>query len=101
MRVLLVATNRMMTPFPVYPLTTLYKIALHEGQVAPGDDLLAPRFYAPAGLALETIGEMVASRARGRRHWVVGSGDDQMAATIKRMYQRGRTGPLWELLVPV
>jgi hypothetical protein len=39
---------------------------------------------------------MVRERARGRRHWVTGSGSAEMAQTIKRMYQRGRIGPLWD-----
>jgi hypothetical protein len=30
---------------------------------------------------------------------VVGSGDSQMAAIMKRMYQRGQVGPLWDRLV--
>ena len=33
------------------------------------------------------------------RRWVIGSGDERMAAAMKRLYQRGRIGPLWELLV--
>jgi hypothetical protein len=78
----------------------VHRLALAEGQVAPDDDLLAPRFYAPAGLPLAAITDMVAARGHGRRHWVMGSGDEQMAAAMKRMYQRGRIGPLWDLLVP-
>ena len=84
----------------IYPRTEMHRLARAEGQLSPGDDLLAPRFYAPAGLPVEAIAQMVARRGRGRRRWVIGSGDEQMAATMKRMYQRGRVGPLWELLVP-
>ena len=84
----------------IYPRTQLHRTAVREGQVAPQDDLLTPRFYAPAGLPLETLAEMVATRSRGRRHWVIGSGNEQMAAAMTRMYQRGRIGPLWDLLVP-
>jgi radical SAM superfamily enzyme YgiQ (UPF0313 family) len=84
----------------IYPRTTLHATAVREGQVGAHDDLLTPRFYAPGGLPVEAIAEMVASRRRDRRNWVVGSGDDQMAAASKRLYQRGRVGPLWELLVP-
>ena len=84
----------------IYPRTTMRDFALRQGQVTAGDDLLAPRFYTPAGLPLASIREMVTTRGRGRQHWVVGSGDDLMAATMKRLYQRGRIGPLWELLVP-
>jgi radical SAM superfamily enzyme YgiQ (UPF0313 family) len=83
----------------VYPRTSLHATAVREGQVRAGEDLLTPRFYAPAGLPVEDIAELVSARRRGRRNWVVGSGDDQMAAASQRLYQRGHVGPLWELLV--
>lgn len=83
----------------IYPATRVHRLAVREGQVAANDDLLAPRFYAPAAISVERIGELVTSHARGRRHWVIGSGDADMAAIIKRMYQRGHIGPLWDRLV--
>jgi hypothetical protein len=83
----------------IYPSTQLHAIALREGQIGADDDLLEPRFYVPAGISLEAIAGMVNARARGRRHWVTGSGSAKMARTIKRMYQRGRVGPLWDRLV--
>jgi radical SAM superfamily enzyme YgiQ (UPF0313 family) len=85
----------------IYPGTPLHTLAVREGQVDSTDDLLAPRFYAPAAISVETIRGMVAARARGRRHWVLGSGDADMAAVVKRMYQRGYVGPLWDRLVTV
>jgi radical SAM superfamily enzyme YgiQ (UPF0313 family) len=85
----------------IYPGTAVHASALHDGQVDPDDDLLVPRFYAPAGLSGQTISEMVKARARGRRHWVIGSGDAEMAAIIKRLYRRGHIGPLWDRLVTV
>lgn len=85
----------------IYPGTKVHAQALREGQVDAQDDLLAPRFYAPAAIDVETIGKMVSARARGRRHWVTGSGDADMAAIVKRMYQRGHIGPLWDRLVTV
>jgi len=84
----------------IYPGTQLHDVALAEGQIAPSDDLLAPRFYSPSGLPPDAISAMVSERSRGRRHWVVGSGDENMAALMKRMYQRGQIGPLWDRLVP-
>jgi radical SAM superfamily enzyme YgiQ (UPF0313 family) len=84
----------------IYPGTQVHAIALREGQVGPTDDLLAPRFYAPAGLHLDVINDMVSARSRGRSHWVLGSGDANMAAVMKRLYQRGQIGPLWDRLVP-
>jgi tRNA A37 methylthiotransferase MiaB len=83
----------------IYPSTRLHTIALREGQIRAGDNLLEPRFYLPADIRLETISQMVNQRARGRRHWVTGSGSAEMAQAIKRMYQRGRVGPLWDRLV--
>ena len=85
----------------IYPGTTVHASAVREGQVDANDDLLAPRFYAPDAIGVETISRMVTARARGRRHWVIGSGDADMAAVIKRMYQRGHIGPLWDRLVTV
>jgi radical SAM superfamily enzyme YgiQ (UPF0313 family) len=83
----------------IYPSTQLHAIALREGQVHPDDDLLEPRFYVPTGIEIGAIAAMVAARARGRRHWVTGSGSAEMAQALKRMYQRGRVGPLWDRLV--
>jgi len=83
----------------IYPSTQLHAIATREGQLGADDDLLEPRFYLPADIQIEAIAQMVNERARGRRHWVTGSGSAEMAQTIKRMYQRGRVGPLWDRLV--
>jgi radical SAM superfamily enzyme YgiQ (UPF0313 family) len=83
----------------IYPSTAMHKLALHEGQVAPNEELLAPRFYFPGAITLDEIHDMVVRRSRGRRNWVIGSGDEQMAAILKRMYQRGHIGPLWDRLV--
>jgi radical SAM superfamily enzyme YgiQ (UPF0313 family) len=85
----------------IYPGTTVHAQAMREGQVDANDDLLVPRFYNSPSVGVDTIGTMVKDRARGRRHWVIGSGDAEMAALIKRMYQRGRVGPLWDRLVTV
>ena len=83
----------------IYPSTQLHAIALREGQISANDDLLEPRFYNPAGIAIDAIATMVTGRARGRRHWITGSGSAEMARAIRRMYQRGRIGPLWDRLV--
>jgi len=37
----------------IYPGTTLHRIAREEGEVAPGDPLLSPRFYFSRALAFE------------------------------------------------
>ena len=83
----------------IYPSTQLHAIALREGQISANDDLLEPRFYNSAGIAMDAIAAMVTGRARGRRHWITGSGSAEMAEAIRRMYQSGLIGPLWDRLV--
>jgi radical SAM superfamily enzyme YgiQ (UPF0313 family) len=83
----------------IYPSTPLHALALREGQVDPNEDLLMPRFYRPAGISLDAILAEVKRRAKGRTHWVLGSGDDRMVSVQRRMYERGHIGPLWDRLV--
>ncbi len=54
----------------IYPGTPLAAQARKEGMVAPGDDLLSPRFYMTPGLE-DWIRETVAGYARTRRNWIV------------------------------
>ena len=82
----------------IYPNTPLYDVALREGQITPEQDLLVSTFYKPAGLTDDVIMERCRQHARGRMNWVVGSGGDKFAKLTARMHQRGRVGPLWELL---
>ncbi|WP_242392188.1 B12-binding domain-containing radical SAM protein [Anaeromyxobacter oryzisoli] len=82
----------------IHPGTELAVLARAAGQIAPGQNLLAPVFYEPAAISLAAIAERVARRAAGRRGWIVGSGSER-AAALQRMYEHGHTGPLWEKLV--
>jgi hypothetical protein len=100
MKILLVATNRMMTPFPVYPIGVDYvATALRDHHEVRVMDLACDDADATLTASLERMSAMVTERAKGRRHWVTGSGSAEMAQVLKRMYQRGRTGPLWDRLV--
>ena len=83
----------------IYPGTALAEAAREDGQVAPGDDLLAPRYYEPPALPLRALAERVARRAEGKPGWVLGNGRDRLAGAAERLYARGRVGPLWELLL--
>jgi len=77
----------------------MHRRAVAEGQVAPGQSLLAPLFYRPAGLALEELVGLVESRVRAGRSWIVGAGGDRLAHVVMRRHARGETGPLWEQLI--
>ncbi|MBE0585147.1 MAG: hypothetical protein IH612_15470 [Desulfofustis sp.] len=57
-----------------------------------------PGFYASDKIEQRTIEALVSERAGGRINWVIGSGGDQVAATVKKMHQREYCGPLWEYL---
>jgi len=84
----------------IYPGTSLHESALAEGQVKADQDLLEPTFYRPSAIRTDEISALVAQRANGRLHWVVGSGDDAMSRMTARMRRRGRIGPLWERIIP-
>ncbi len=83
----------------IYPNTRLYSMALEEGAISSTDDLLLPVFYQAKDISPDEIMDMVKERSSGRANWVIGAGGQQTQRILKRMYQRGRTGPLWEMLI--
>lgn len=84
----------------IYPGTPLRERAEREGQIAADASLLEPTYYQPRGLTLEEIPRLVSAQARGRTHWVVGSGGDDVSRVVERLHRRGRVGPLWEKMLP-
>ena len=83
----------------IYPGTALQAQADREGQLRRGASLLAPTFYQPRALPLEEVEALIAERAAGRAHWVLGSGGESVSRIVERMHLRGHVGPLWEKLV--
>jgi len=83
----------------IYPHTSLYEITLQQGQISAGQSILEPVFYQPPSISLTDIARQVEAHAQGREHWVRGAGGEQTIQILTRMYQRGRTGPLWEYLI--
>ena len=49
----------------------------------------------------EEILQRLETHARKRPNWVVGSGGDNTAGIVARLYERGHSGPLWEHLIRV
>jgi radical SAM superfamily enzyme YgiQ (UPF0313 family) len=84
----------------IYPHTSLYEIALQEGQLSHGQSILEPVFFQPPSISLPDIALQVESHACGRMHWVRAAGGEQTSQILARMYRRGHTGPLWEYLIP-
>jgi radical SAM superfamily enzyme YgiQ (UPF0313 family) len=82
----------------MYPGTALYDLALAEGKIDTQTDLLKPLFYEPEAIDREGIVALVRQRGIGKANWVIGSGGDATATTLRTMHQRGHIGPLWEYL---
>ena len=61
----------------IFPHTRLYTLAQEEGQILPGQDLLAPVFYRSKGIGTEEIIARIRKRARGRMNWVYGDGGEK------------------------
>jgi radical SAM superfamily enzyme YgiQ (UPF0313 family) len=83
----------------IYPHTRLYERALADGQIDADQDLLAPVFYHTDAISNDDIITTVQTRSRNRINWVVGSGGEETAQLLTRLYDRGYTGPLWEYLI--
>lgn len=78
----------------VYPGTKLHRIALAEGRLSPGDDLLTPAFYLADGFDVEAAKEM--ARATGKA-WVFPDDPvDETMDVIRR--KKNKKGVLWEYL---
>ena len=87
------------TGIRIYPHTEIYSIALQEGQIQKNSSLLEPVYYRPKAISLATIEALVEQRANERINWIAGSGGAKAAATVKRMFEKGYSGPLWEYLI--
>jgi radical SAM superfamily enzyme YgiQ (UPF0313 family) len=83
----------------IYPHTELYNIAIKEGKISRSQDLLEPVFYRANSIDIDEILRRVQNQARDRANWVIGSGGEQTARVLSRMYKHGHSGPLWEHLI--
>jgi len=83
----------------IYPHTALYDIAVREGQVKTGENILPPVFYRSQGITVEEIIKMVETQANGRLNWMIGAGEAKATRILPKLYRRGFTGPLWEYLI--
>ncbi|MDP1991434.1 MAG: hypothetical protein Q8K00_10450, partial [Syntrophales bacterium] len=83
----------------IFPHTRLYTLAQEEGQIMPGQDLLAPVFYRSKGIGTEDLIARIRKQARGRMNWVYGDGGEKSEQVVSRLHTHGHPGPLWELLL--
>jgi len=83
----------------IYPHTELYRISVREGRISGSRDLLDPVFYMAGTWDGDELTDRVRNQAKGRPNWILGSGGEQTARVLSRMYERGHSGPLWEYLI--
>jgi radical SAM superfamily enzyme YgiQ (UPF0313 family) len=83
----------------IYPYTTLYDIALEERQIEKSQSLLEPVFYRCSTIDMKEIAGLIMEKAESLPNWIIGAGGDKTALTLSKMYDRGFSGPLWELLI--
>jgi radical SAM superfamily enzyme YgiQ (UPF0313 family) len=77
----------------IYPGTPLQKLAVDEGYIHQGDDLLEPVYYLADGIDYDTLRER--ADLTGRR-WVFP--DEDVVTAMNRMRKRNRKGSLWHHL---
>ncbi|MDI6742732.1 MAG: lipid biosynthesis B12-binding/radical SAM protein [Smithella sp.] len=83
----------------IYPHTALYDLALQEGQISSGQNLLPPVFYRSRDITVAEIMQTVEGQANGRLNWIIGAGEAKATRILPKLYRRGFTGPLWEYLI--
>ena len=83
----------------IYPHTALYDVALREGQITAGQNILSPVFYRSPHISVQEIMQTVENHANGRLNWLVGAGEAKATRVLPKLYKRGLTGPLWEYLI--
>jgi len=82
----------------IYPHTLLQEIAVQEGLLQQGDDLLEPRFYISPHLKAERLIEFVTEAAMGRRGWIVPGLEINISPPLMEGIRKfGIRGPLWAL----
>jgi radical SAM superfamily enzyme YgiQ (UPF0313 family) len=83
----------------IYPNTPLHAVAMADGVMSGGDDLLFPRFYISPRIDAKVLEATVRSHAEARPNWVVPGlrirSDPALLTALRRL---GRRGPLWDLL---
>ncbi|MBW2040190.1 MAG: radical SAM protein [Deltaproteobacteria bacterium] len=83
----------------IYPHTPLQEIAVQEGMIQMGDDLLEPKFYISPLIGSERLIELVTEGAMQRRGWIVPGLEINISPQLMEGIRKfGVRGPLWELV---
>lgn len=83
----------------IYPGTELFKIAIHEKVIDSSESLLDPVFYQGKTISEERLNEYVIEKSKGHPNWIIGDSHTKTAGMVKWLYNKGKSGPLWERLI--
>lgn len=79
----------------IYPGTRLHELALREGVVKPGANLLDPVYYLAPGFTTEGLLSQLQDFSRKSPGWIPGDQSPSYTRLVERLRQRGVVGPLW------
>lgn len=82
----------------ILPDTGLEKIAVRDGIIKEGQDLLEPAYYLAPGLDQQWLKERLTEAFKGVRNCVFPP--DALESSLRFLHKMGYTGLLWEKLIP-
>jgi len=80
----------------ILPETSLYKIALKEGLVAGGQNLLESAYYLAPGMDRKWLEQTLTKAFAGLRHCVFPA--DALDSSLQLVHSMGHSGMLWEMI---
>jgi radical SAM superfamily enzyme YgiQ (UPF0313 family) len=85
----------------IYPGTDLCRLALEEGRITAGSDLLRPSYYLANGLESEQVFSLLKDIARMNPAWITGDTTPEYIRLVERLRGRGVAGPLWSYVAMI
>jgi radical SAM superfamily enzyme YgiQ (UPF0313 family) len=82
----------------ILPKTPLAQLAVKEGLIKPGQDLLEPVYYIAPGIDRKWLEETLTESFKGIRNCVFPP--DALDSSLAFLHKLGYSGSLWEMLIP-
>ena len=82
----------------ILPKTPLEQLAVKEGLILPGQDLLEPVYYIAPGLDRSWLEQSLTEAFKGMRNCVFPP--DALDSSLAFLHKLGYSGSLWEMLIP-
>ena len=82
----------------ILPGTPLAQLAIKEGLIKPGQDLLEPVYYIAPGIDAKWLKETLTEAFKGIRNCVFPP--DALDSSLAFLHKLGYSGSLWEMLIP-